>query len=360
MKTSLYCTRPDHSRYTLEVEISATGVRGADFFYSWHELDFRLGGSRQDLLFLKKTSVEDSCYLRLDRSLYNFLYRLQIPQMQLVLDLKKKNKNREIFIIATLFVILCSLIGGVFVLKRPLVRQVAGLIPYKYEQKIGERLLAATFPGNQLHEVPEVTELFAGPLRKIIPQEYQNFNVFIVSNLEVNAFAFPGGYIILNSGLFHQASSSEQILGVLAHELAHVTERHGLTALIEKLSLFSLVSLFLGDISGVVAILIDTGSQLLNLSFSRSVEKEADDIALEYLYQLGVSSQALLDFFSLLQKREKKSYSFISTHPLTSERIERLEKKDLGPLPSTKISLPLWEEVIKLLPVSLQKPSISP
>ena len=159
------------------------------------------------------------------------------------------------------------------------------------------------------------------------------FTIKVIDTEEVNAFALPGGFFFVNSGLLLKADSEAELAGVMAHEIAHVAARHGTRQAtrgeIAQLSTIPLI--FLGGWTGygirqAASIAIPVGF----LSFSRGFESEADLLGLEYMYKTGYDPVAFVDFFEKIQSLEKKKpgtmAKVFSTHPMTEDRIQTAQK----------------------------------
>lgn len=164
--------------------------------------------------------------------------------------------------------------------------------------------------------------------------ELAPFDVEIIVNESpvVNAFAIPGGILMINTGFIKQADSTEEIMGVLAHELGHIERRHNVKSIVSGLGITTgalALTLFLGaDISEWIM----RGSNLLNLKYTRDHEREADDRGLYYLKNAGISPLGMIAFFERLSKAEisgaaAELITIISTHPSSSERIRELRTK---------------------------------
>ncbi|OQW53746.1 MAG: hypothetical protein A4S09_06780 [Proteobacteria bacterium SG_bin7] len=163
--------------------------------------------------------------------------------------------------------------------------------------------------------------------------ELQPFDIEIVvsQSKEVNAFAIPGGILMINSGFLEQAETAEEVMGVLAHELGHIERRHNVKSMISGLGIATgalALSLFLGtDISEWVV----QGSNLLNLKYTRDNEREADERGLYFLEKAKISSLGMIAFFERLSKKElggvaAEMISLVNTHPLSAERIRYLKE----------------------------------
>ena len=172
-------------------------------------------------------------------------------------------------------------------------------------------------------------------------QERYRFEIVVSNSQEVNAFALPGGYIVVNAGLILTADNASEVLGVLAHEMSHVTEQHGLRNVINTAGVFLLVDALLGDVSGVLAMLTNAAPLLINQSYSRQFEAEADAIGLQLLAKARIDPSGFVNFFEKMIALEQKqlesiedqntrelvedAMGFLSTHPATEERIENIE-----------------------------------
>lgn len=152
--------------------------------------------------------------------------------------------------------------------------------------------------------------------------------IALVADPTPNAFALPGGGIVLFTGLLEVMEDEGEFFGVLAHELGHVRLRHGLRRVARTAWLGFFVSAVLGDVSGLAAILLDNSALLVSLSYDRKEERAADEFALRVLRQEGLGAAGLLTLFERLetQSRGTSIPAFLSTHPPTAERRERLRR----------------------------------
>jgi len=159
------------------------------------------------------------------------------------------------------------------------------------------------------------------------------FTIKVIDSEEVNAFALPGGFFFVYSGLLLKAESESELAGVMAHEIAHVAARHGTRqATRGTIANFATIPLiFMGGWAGygvrqAASVLVPIGF----LKFSRAFEAEADLLGLQYMYRTGYDPTAFVDFFEKIQTLEKRKPGTISqvfsSHPLTDDRIRTSQR----------------------------------
>jgi len=159
------------------------------------------------------------------------------------------------------------------------------------------------------------------------------FTIKVIDGEEVNAFALPGGFFFVYTGLILKADSEAELAGVMAHEIAHVAARHGTRqasrATIANFATIPLI--FMGGWTGygvrqAASVLVPVGF----LKFSRGFESEADLLGLEYMYKAGYDPTAFVDFFEKIQTLEKRKpgtmSKVFSSHPMTDDRIKNSQK----------------------------------
>lgn len=167
------------------------------------------------------------------------------------------------------------------------------------------------------------------------------FTIKVIDSDEVNAFALPGGYFFINTGILELAASEAELAGVMAHEIAHVTARHGTRQATrgQVTNLATIPLIFLGGWTGYgIRQAANLAIPLTFLKFSRGFEKEADFLGVQYLYAAGYDPTAMVQFFERIKAQEKKKPNSIAkifrSHPLTQNRIKRVQKTIDEILPS--------------------------
>lgn len=215
---------------------------------------------------------------------------------------------------------------------------VVAQIPVEWEQSLGQQaydqVLAQT-PVCHDPTLDRAVRRLALRLQSGMPESPYHFRIKVVKSNQVNAFALPGGFVALNSALLAQAPSAEAVMGVMAHEAEHVLQRHGLKGVLNQLGVALAIPLLFGDAHTVMGALLYASGRLIDLGFDRAQESEADRRGLQLLQQAGVDPQGMVSFFAWMQQKEQNSPpEFLSTHPLSSARLQALQT-DIAHLPKT-------------------------
>ncbi len=160
------------------------------------------------------------------------------------------------------------------------------------------------------------------------------FTIKVLDTDEVNAFALPGGFFYVNSGLILAADSEAELAGVMAHEIGHVAARHA-TKNMTRAQIWNMASIPLIFVGGPIAYAISEVASIAVpmtfLKFSRDAEREADLLGLEYDYAAGYDPQAFVQFFEKLNVDGKKKHSRLAkafaTHPMNADRIQAAQEE---------------------------------
>lgn len=310
------------------------GARGSSFVLPFSELELRLGGFEKDLVFCRAPSMPART---LSVRAEGFVAALEAHAgAELARELGKlaegrRTRRRGAWLSLLLVATALTAVLGLLLLTPRLAAQAALRLPTSVDRELGAvAAREAEAVGVELAE-PAATrflEEIVERLRQAAPERGFAFRVRIVDGDEVNAFALPGGQLVVFRGLLEKATEPEEVAGVLAHEMAHVLGRHGLKNLAHSLGLGLGLRLVLGDAEGLLGLGGRVASAAARNDYSREQENEADAVGVELLLRAGMDPKGLVRFFELLAKEPGSELSgalnWLSTHPEHEERIERV------------------------------------
>jgi len=214
----------------------------------------------------------------------------------------------------------------------------AAMMSLEKEKQLGKEFMRSVRSSLKLVEDPVSNEYIQDLGERLASQSDsgdQKFSFFIVKDPTINAFAGPGGYIGVHTGLILATQSEDELASVLAHEIAHVTQRHLMRALSASTNMTLpamaaiIAAILLGQGNGQIteAVIASTvaGTTQSQLNFSRENEQEADRVGIDMLAKSGFDPIAMPNFFETLQKSHRYADGnipeFIQTHPVTASRI---------------------------------------
>ncbi|MBI4470083.1 MAG: M48 family metalloprotease [Acidobacteria bacterium] len=215
--------------------------------------------------------------------------------------------------------------------KRDINKRQMNFYSLERETNLGRQLAAQIDQEMKMVEDPIINEYVNRVGQNIVLHSDAKvpFTIKVAISDEVNAFALPGGFFYVNTGLMLAADNESELAGVMAHEIAHVAARHALENFTkgELLQIFSIPLIFVGGGIGTLARLgANFGLPVAFLKFSRGAEKEADVLGAQYSWASGYDPNGLLTFFEKLQAKNRKAPGGISklfmSHPSTPDRIE--------------------------------------
>ncbi len=207
----------------------------------------------------------------------------------------------------------------------PIAEKSAALIPESFDNEIGNAF-AGTFINENDVDITKTKylEQFASELNF---QNNKNLRFTVVKSKEVNAFALPNGQIVIYTGILNKMKKHDELVALMGHEASHVSKRHSTKMLCRNLAGYMIVSLLFSDVNGVMAVLADNAQQLHSLSYSRKFEEEADEQGLNILMDNKVDPNGMVQLFEQLESEDKFSIpQILSSHPLTKERKEKMQK----------------------------------
>ena len=206
-------------------------------------------------------------------------------------------------------------------------RAFAAAIPQSWEQRLGEAAENALAPEELRCDDPEkqaAIEAIVERIREAAPESRYDYTVTVARG-PMNAFAAPGGRIVVFDGLLKMTDSAEELAGVLAHEIQHVEQRHSTQALFRQMTMSALLSAAGGDVGEWT---LDSGLLLSALAHMRSAEQSADREGLKALKAAGIDGRGMVKVFRKFAAFEGElpsAASYLMTHPASEERAAKLE-----------------------------------
>jgi predicted Zn-dependent protease len=219
----------------------------------------------------------------------------------------------------------------------------AGFTPLQ-ERRLGEAIMREIRADRDYYDDAEATDYvnsMGNRLASRSTESRQDFEFFLIRDAQINAFALPGGFIGVNTGLLLAAQAESEVAGVLAHEIAHVTQRHIARMLMQQkqssvttlatLAAALLLSRASTQAAEAAFAFGQAGAIQSQLNFTRDNEREADRVGLQILDQAGFDPRGMASFFERLQRAtrvyEGGAPSYLRTHPLTFERIADMQNR---------------------------------
>jgi Zn-dependent protease with chaperone function len=287
-----------------------------------------------------------------DRRILNDMFLLRQTHLRAqAREVREQHESNRNFKYALMFLIVFAVIFSAgWLLVKGATNILVNHAPVAWEEKLTDKVIAE-HPRIFVIDTNDtrfamVTQLVARIADALSPTErrYQ-FRAVLLDRPVVNAFALPGGRIFVFTGLLDRVHKPEELAGVLAHEMAHVTHRHGLRKLIAGGGPYYVLRLFVSDQQELLSA-ISAGSQLLvNQYYSRDVEREADTIGWHYLMAANIDPRGLADFFQLQTEGEVATIipEMFRSHPATDERMASLNRLwEKSERKSGFVQLPAW------------------
>ena len=208
-----------------------------------------------------------------------------------------------------------------------LAEQLAKSVSVETEQTLGDGVYDALASDYKIDTVRsrQVVEFFESMK---VPSAY-SIRIVVVSQSEQNAFALPGGRIVVYSGLLDQLESAPELAALLAHEFTHVDQRHATRSIFRKLGSQVFLGLLFGKVGTVSGVLIDHADELRSLTYSRALEKDADLRGLKILTDRGIDPRGFGDLFDRLKTQSGDSDGlpeFLASHPDLENRQQYIKE----------------------------------
>jgi Zn-dependent protease with chaperone function len=217
-----------------------------------------------------------------------------------------------------------------------MVRSLVGRVPASWEQQLGDDEMKELHKHLTFVEDPKrmaKLDRAVAPLVGSLSRPGLELRFHLVEHPLPNACALPGGNVVVTTDLIDLADRPEEIAGVVAHEVAHVTQKHGLRKIISSTGPYLIFRMFMSDGRGLLGALGDGSQLLVRQSFSQQYEFEADAVGFDYLVAAHVDPRGLTEMLRKLKAVQESGFGVppqlqaFSTHPATEKRIQRLEAK---------------------------------
>ncbi|HEX5219938.1 MAG TPA: M48 family metallopeptidase [Verrucomicrobiae bacterium] len=301
-------------------------------------LRVRVGGGEDERIYFQDGESSEWEVFSSDFALLDHPF---VPQMRLVRDRLSRSATkdevmRRLRIVGYVVAVIVVLVWLADVAMSLVVDGLVARVPPKWEQEWGAEGV------KELRDITpfvENTTRLSGlnsvtaPLTNAIVVGTNTLTFFIAEDEEPNACALPGGYVVVTTGLLELVERPEELLGVVAHEVAHVKLKHSLRHAIAGSGPFVLFGVLMGAQGGVVGLLGNATDMVVQSGFSQEYETEADDEGWRILLAAKVDPRGMAEIFRKLDAYDQKlnpdgdALQALSTHPAMKERIARLEKK---------------------------------
>lgn len=240
------------------------------------------------------------------------------------------SRRRSRLLLALLLLILLSpfLLAAVLLIRPdPLLDFAVRRVPVRIDRAIGDALETELQGTGRLVEgaaAEAVRQIGSRLLASAAGRDGFDFRFSVLDDPSVNAFAAPGGVVVVHTGLLRRIESPDELAGVLAHEIAHVLDRHSMRQLLHRAGFLTALTLLVGMPESLAGELAYGLSGLADLGFSRDQERDADRLGLELLGNAGLEPGGLLRFLQRLAQAGGEVPEFLSTHPGAPDRVDRL------------------------------------
>lgn len=231
-------------------------------------------------------------------------------------------------------------------------------LPYSVDEELGRLTVDSMEVGDEVED-PVVVDAIEGMVDRLgehfedtdIPTSEVTWTVRVVESEEMNAFALPGGFITVYTGLIEEATSPDMVAGVIGHEMAHVLQRHGLRRVASQLGLFAGIQLLLGGTGGLIGMTGEVLALAKGREWDRAQETEADVLGTTAMVRAGLDARQLAEFFLILEEKQGEVpdvLGWMMTHPNHATRVQEIEAQveAADPVPPAPLDVD-WEEVLR-------------
>lgn len=272
-------------------------------------------------------------------SLYQFRYTVYPPQLLQVSSStfaddietriqkgkRRPNAGKVAPLLKVLIVFIFFIVLAYFLLVPWIAGALASRFPISYEKSIGDQAFASMKGSFVIDEkrTAYINQFFK---KLVIPSNY-DVQIVVVKGDVMNAFALPGGHIVVYDKIINGMGSYTELAALLAHEFTHVENRHTVRTILRQLGSKVFLSLIIGDATATGSVIIDNADHLKTLSYSRRLEKEADDNGARLLAERKIDCAGFVGLFGMLKKATKnvEVTEWMSSHPDLNKRIQNIQ-----------------------------------
>jgi predicted Zn-dependent protease len=327
-----------HARCSVQLTPAAVVIRGEGINRSWplEHLELRREGFDQKTIVLAPGGDGGPRVMCRNP---DFLAALKDhPVAARLFRRSKRRGNGLALVLALPLLVLLGLAAALALGGVPPRAMEAGVsvIPVAFDVRVGELMLpgmkASLGPDDAQPEVKAALDGLTRVLSAARADTRIPITLHIVKSPVVNAFALPGGSIIVTTEALREARSAEEVAGLLAHEISHVSERHATRSVLQRAGLTLVLSMVMGDSGTLGGLLTEQAAQLTSLAFSRDMEHQADVAGVALLQKAGRDPAGLAAFLKRLSAYDVNGGpELLRTHPVTSDRIAALSDRSTGP-----------------------------
>ncbi|MBI3772737.1 MAG: M48 family metallopeptidase [Gammaproteobacteria bacterium] len=299
---------------------------------AWDTITLRSGGFHGDTLLLEWPDLQGKTALSLSDAEVHYVLLTRAPaaivaQLAQVNGQQRRSQRRSRVGWVVLIFLLLSPVLLVLVFwwqSSRIIDWAVSHITIEMEQQLGEAAFAQSTLGMKMLDHGPAVDFVRQTGELLTKGSAYHFQWHVVDSPVVNAFAVPGGHVVVFTGLLKSAQTPEEVAGVLAHETQHVLQRHSLRAMVQAIGWQAVVSLAIGNVGSGMA--EELATQLGTLKFSRSQENDADAKGVALLRQAQISPEGMLNFFERMSKQKGPQLAILSTHPPSDERLAALRE----------------------------------
>jgi hypothetical protein len=203
-----------------------------------------------------------------------------------------------------LVIIVVIALGMIFFFKvmPGIVENSVKLLPTSVDEAVGESILR----GMDTSDIDPAASAYANAYMHHMGIDTSKNHAYVLQSSVMNAFALPGGHIILHSRMLDSMKRPGELAALLGHEYTHVEKRHSMQAIARSVAAYAFLAAIIGDVAGLSAVFLEAANSVGQLSYSRSLEAEADEIGAEKLVKAGYTTHEMVSLFQMLQRHQEQ------------------------------------------------------